>query len=68
MVVIQKGYGQIKLEDSDEVISGEITIHAEGWVAVNALPPSPENEPRWFPIHRVAEVVWRKDVAMHSRR
>jgi hypothetical protein len=62
--VIQKGYGEIRLQDPEEVIAGEITLHAEGWVAVAAVPPEPEADRRWFPVHRVAEVVWKKSVAM----
>jgi len=67
VVIIQKSYGEIKLVGSGEVIAGEITLHAEGWVAVVAVPPSPEQEPRWFPNQQVAEVVWRKSVAMRPR-
>ena len=67
MVIIQKGYGDVKLAGSEEVISGEITVHAEGWVAVSAFPPSPEQDLRWFPNHRVAEITWRKSVAMRPR-
>jgi hypothetical protein len=62
--IIQKGYGEVKLVESGEVIPGEITLHAEGWVAVTSIPPNPEEDRRWFPIHRIAEIVWRKSVAM----
>lgn len=67
MVVIQKGYGELKLVGSGEVIVGEITLHAEGWVAVTALPPAADQDPRWFPNHQVAEIVWRKSVAVRPR-
>ncbi len=67
MVIIQKGYGEVKLVDSGEVISGEITLHAEGWVAVSAFPPAPDQDLRWFPNHQVAEIIWRKSVAMRPR-
>ena len=66
MVIIQKGYGELKVV-TGEAISGEITLHGEGWVAVSALPPSPDQEPRWFPDHQVAEIIWRKSVAMRPR-
>jgi hypothetical protein len=62
--VIQKGYGEVRLKDPEEVLAGEITLHAEGWVAVVAVPPDAEADRRWFPVHRVAEVVWKKSVAM----
>ena len=64
MEIIQKGYGEVKLMGTDEVIAGEITLHGEGWVAIVAVPPEPEADRRWFPLHRVAEVVWKKSVAM----
>ena len=49
MHVIMKGYGEIKLVGSDEVVAGEITLHQEGWVAVASVPPSDAGELRWFP-------------------
>lgn len=64
MEIIQKGYGEVKLLDPEEVLAGEITLHAEGWVAIISIPPDPEADRRWFPVHRVAEVVWKKSVAM----
>jgi hypothetical protein len=65
--IIQKGYGEVRLHSPEEVVSGEITIHAEGWVALVTIPPNPDNDKRWFPIHRVAEIVWRKSVATTRR-
>jgi len=66
--VIMKGYGEIKLVGTDEVVSGEITLHEEGWVAVTSVPPSEEAELRWFPKERVAELVWQKNLAVQQRR
>ncbi len=63
MEIIQKGYGEVHLHNPEEVISGEITLH-EGWVAVVLVPPNPEDDRRWFPYHRVSEIIWRKSVAM----
>lgn len=68
MHVIMKGYGEIKLVGTDEVVAGEITLHQEGWVAVVAMPPSEAGELRWFPNERVAELVWRKNLAVQQRR
>jgi|GEM_PF-1700905 hypothetical protein len=62
--VIMKGYGEIRLVDSNEVVAGEITLHAEGWVAVGPVPPSADAEIRWYPNHRVAELVWKKHLAV----
>jgi hypothetical protein len=62
--VIQKGYGQIKLADSQESLEGEITLHAEGWVAFSPLPRSEDDEPRWIPNARVLEVIWKKSLAV----
>lgn len=62
--VIQKGYGEVKLAGGGESLLGEITLHAEGWVAVAPVPPSPDAEVRWFPTCQVAEVIWRKSVAL----
>ncbi len=64
MEIIQKGYGEVHLQDPEEIVSGEITVHNEGWVAVVIVPPSPEDDRRWFPTHRIAEIIWRKSVAM----
>lgn len=64
MEIIQKGYGEVKLTNPDETLAGEITLHAEGWLAFTALPPDPEADRRWFPLHRVSEVIWKKSVAM----
>ncbi len=66
--VIMKGYGEIKLVGTDEVVGGEITLHQEGWVAVASVPPSETGELRWFPNERVAELVWRKSLAVQQRR
>lgn len=63
MDVIMKGYGEVRLI-GDEVVAGEITLHAEGWVAVARVPPREGDEPRWFPNHRVAELVWKKHLAV----
>lgn len=68
MNVIQKGYGEIKLTDGGELVAGEITINAEGWVAVTPVPESEEQPTRWFPVHRVAELVWRKNLAVRGAR
>ena len=64
MEIIQKGYGEAKILGSEEVISGEITLHKEGWVAISPMPPDPSGDRRWFPMQRVAEIVWKKSVAM----
>jgi hypothetical protein len=50
------------------VVAGEITLHQEGWVAVASVPPSDAGELRWFPNERVAELVWRKSLAVQQRR
>jgi hypothetical protein len=63
MTIIQKGYGDVKLLDG-EVVQGEITLFAEGWISVTAVPPVEQGELRWCPRERVAEVVWRKSVAV----
>lgn len=68
MVVIQRGYGELKLLHSGETVTGEITLHAEGWVSVTTASSSEEAETRWFPDHCVAEIVWRKSVAMRQGR
>ena len=62
--IIQKGYGEVKLLDSEEVLGGEITVHGEGWVAIAPVPPEPEGDRRWFPTHRIAEITWKKSVAL----
>jgi hypothetical protein len=60
--VIQKGYGEVKLDGGD-VLTGEIILYAEGWVAVSAVQGTEEGI-RWFPKERVAEVAWKKSVAV----
>lgn len=62
MNIIQKGYGEVKLVGG-EVLTGEITLYAEGWVAVSGAQASEEG-PSWFPHERVAEVAWKKSVAV----
>ncbi|MCJ7822442.1 MAG: hypothetical protein MUQ26_05075 [Armatimonadetes bacterium] len=47
MNIIQKGYGEVKLVGG-EVLTGEITLYAEGWVAVSGAQASEEG-PSWFP-------------------
>ena len=68
MQIIMKGYGEVKLTSSGEIVPGEITLHAEGWVAVAPVPPADRTEVRWFPNWQVAEVVWRKSLAMRPAR
>jgi hypothetical protein len=63
VTIIQKGYGDVKLLDGT-VLQGEITLFGEGWVAVAPVPPAEQGELRWCPRERVAEVVWRKSVAV----
>ncbi len=63
MTIIQKGYGDVKLAGG-EVLQGEITLYSEGWIAVTAIPPAEQGELRWYPRERVAEVIWRKSVAV----
>ena len=63
MTIIQKGYGDVKLAGG-EVLQGEITLYGEGWISVTPVPPPQQGELRWFPQERVAEVVWRKSVAI----
>jgi len=63
VTIIQKGYGELKIEGG-EVLQGEITRYAEGWVALSPVPPSENREPRWFPQGRVSEVVWKKSIAV----
>jgi len=63
VTIIQKGYGDVKLTDG-EALQGEITLYAEGWVAVTPVPPSEAGELRWFPQQRVSELTWRKSVAV----
>lgn len=64
MTIIQKGYGDVRLVDSDEVLQGEITLYAESWVAVVPVAPAEDEQARWFPNERIAELVWRKSVAV----
>jgi hypothetical protein len=63
VTIIQKGYGDVKFAGG-EVLQGEITLYAEGWVSVTAVPTGEQGELRWFPQERVTEVVWRKSVAV----
>ncbi|MFB3883301.1 MAG: hypothetical protein ACE149_18700 [Armatimonadota bacterium] len=63
MTIIQKGYGDVKL-DTGEVVQGEITLYSEAWISVTPVPPAEKGELRWFPRERVSEVVWRKSVAV----
>lgn len=62
MNIIQKGYGELKLEGG-ELLTGEITMYAEGWVAISAAQGTEEG-PRWFPHERVFEVAWKKSIAV----
>ena len=64
MNVIQKGYGEIRLADSKESLEGEITLHAEGWVAFKPMPNAEDDEPHWIPNARVHEVIWKKSLAV----
>ncbi len=68
MNIIMKGYGEIKLVGSGEAVQGEITLHEEGWVAVAPIPPGEDGEVRWFPNEQVAELVWRKSLAVQQGR
>ncbi|MBN1458121.1 MAG: hypothetical protein JXA57_01205 [Armatimonadetes bacterium] len=63
MTIIQKGYGEVKLE-SGETVQGEVTLYAEGWLAVSPVPPSGNGDLRWFPSVRAVELVWKKNLAM----
>lgn len=64
MTIIQKGYGEIRLVgEQQQVVEGEITLYAEGWVAVSPVAVSDEGETRWFPNERVMELIWRKSLA-----
>lgn len=66
MEIIQKGYGEVKLV-SGEALEGEITMYAEDWLAVAPMPPVEDAEDadeRWFPYEQVAELVWRKSIAV----
>ena len=62
--MIMKGYGDIKLVGSEELVQGELTLYGEGWVAVAPAPRSEDGDVRWFPNERVAELVWRKSLAV----
>ena len=64
MNVIQKGHGEIRLADSEESLEGEITLHAEGWVAFRPMSNSEDDEPRWIPNARVHEIIWKKSLAV----
>lgn len=63
MEIIQKGYGEVRLSGG-EAVQGEITLYAEGWLAVSPVPPGTEGELKWFPNARVMELVWRKSIAV----
>lgn len=63
MDIIQKGYGEVKLV-SGGALEGEITMYAEGWLAVAPMPPVEDADVRWFPQEQVAELVWRKSIAV----
>ena len=59
-----KGYGEIRIVGSGETIQGEITLFAEGWIAVSPVPASADGDVRWFPNQQVAELIWRKSLAV----
>jgi len=62
--LIQKGYGELKLVTGEQV-TGEISMFAEGWIAVAPVPPSRDrSEVRWFPNQQVLELIWRKSLAV----
>ena len=63
MEIIQKGYGEVKLV-SGEALEGEITMYAEAWLAVAPVAPAEDADVRWFPYAQVAELVWRKSMAV----
>ncbi len=63
MNIIQKGYGEVKLSEG-ATLQGEITLYAEGWLAVTLMPPAEEEGARWFPREKVSELVWRKSIAV----
>jgi len=65
--VIQKGYAEVTLLEEKEVVQGEVTLYAEGWVAIAPVSSDEGKETRWFPIQRVAELVWRKSLATQRR-
>lgn len=67
MDVIQKGYGEITLVGEGEVVQGELTLYAEGWISAAPVPAEEGKPPRWFPNHSVAELVWRKSLATQRR-
>lgn len=64
MQIIMKGFGEVKLHGGGELVAGEITLHAEGWIAVTPIPPSSGEAVRWFPNQAVAEIIWRKSMAL----
>jgi len=66
--IIMKGYGEVKLAATGESVAGEITLYTEGWVAVAPIPPEDRAEVRWFPNWQVAEVIWRKSLAVRQGR
>lgn len=68
MQIIMKGYGDVKLTSTGELVPGEITLFTEGWVAVAPVPPADKADVRWFPNWQIAEVIWRKSLAMGQGR
>ncbi len=63
MNVIQKGYGEVKVSGG-KTLQGEVTLYAEGWLAVAPVPPSQDEDTCWFPREQVVELVWRKSIAV----
>lgn len=63
MNIIQKGYGEVKLSEG-QTLEGEVTLYAEGWLAVTPVPPDEQDGARWFPREKVAQLVWRKSIAV----
>ncbi len=63
MNIIQKGYGEVKLPDG-ETLQGEVTLYAEGWLAVAPVPPDEQDGARWFPRENISELAWRKSIAV----
>jgi hypothetical protein len=63
VTIIQKGYGEVKMTN-EEILSGEVTLYGEGWIAVVAYPPVEGAELRWFPRERVIELIWKKYTAL----
>jgi hypothetical protein len=61
--IIQKGYGEVKLPDGEK-LQGEITLYAEGWLAVTPVRADEQDGARWFPREKIAELAWRKSIAV----